>query len=207
LHLSNKFPHRQTLVQRNLNHLHPPAALCQCGVAFAFMTPINIKAFKAKARRHKPNMVKFLRKFDKKFIPNMLPAQLDFDKEVWQEVDCLSCANCCKTMTPTFTKSDQIRIAAHLGISKKELYEQYLMVDEDNGDIVNKKQPCQWLNLKDNKCSIYAVRPTDCSEFPHHTKKRFDNFNHVYEQNIDKCPATFAMVRKMQSWIEAEYKW
>jgi uncharacterized protein len=152
-------------------------------------------------------MVKFLRKFDKKFIPGMLAPQLEFDKQVWQEIDCLSCANCCKTMTPTFTKADQTRIAAHLKMSTKELYDTYFATDDDNGDTVNSTTPCQWLNLKDNKCSIYDVRPDDCRGFPHHTKKRFDNFNHVYEQNIDKCPATFAMVQKMQTWIEAEYKW
>ncbi|MFM2386209.1 MAG: hypothetical protein RL660_966 [Bacteroidota bacterium] len=169
--------------------------------------PINIKSFKAKANRHKKSMTKFLRKFDKKFIPGMLSKQLELNEQVWQEVDCLSCANCCKTMTPTFTKEDTKRIAAHLGITTKELYNKYFEKDEDNGDIVNKKQPCQWLNLKDNKCSIYEVRPVDCSGFPHHTKKRFDNYNHVYEQNIDKCPATFAMVQKLQAWVEEEYKW
>lgn len=168
---------------------------------------MNIQSFKAKARRNKPRLVKFLKKFDKKFIPNMLPTQLAINEQVWQEVDCLSCANCCKTMTPTFTKADQKRIAAHLAISVKDLNEKYFMVDEDNGDIVNKKQPCQWLNLKDNKCSIYEVRPLDCATFPHHTKARFDNFNHIYEQNLDKCPATYAMVTKIESWINENYKW
>jgi uncharacterized protein len=171
------------------------------------VSEINLKSFKAKANRNKKSFTLFLKKFDKKFIPNMLPKQLELDKEVWQEVDCLSCANCCKTMTPTFTKADKVRIAAHLKMSEKELYDKYFEKDPDNGDTVNKTQPCQWLNLKDNKCSIYEVRPLDCSGFPHHTKKRFDNFNHVYEQNIDKCPATYAMVEKMKNWIEAEYKW
>jgi uncharacterized protein len=168
---------------------------------------MNLRSFKIKAAKQKPSLVKFLRKFDKKYIPNMLPKQLELDKEVWQEVNCLSCANCCKTMTPTFTKADKIRIAAHLNTTVKELQDKYMMVDEDNGDWVNKKQPCQWLDKKTNMCSIYEVRPLDCATFPHHTKKRFDNYNHVYEQNIDKCPATFAMVQKMQTWIEKEYQW
>jgi uncharacterized protein len=169
--------------------------------------PINLKSFKAKANRNKKAFTSFLKKFDKKFIPNMLPKQLELNAEVWQEIDCLSCANCCKTMTPTFTKADKVRIAAHLNMTEKELYAQYFEKSPDNNDTINKTQPCQWLNLKDNKCSIYEVRPLDCSEFPHHTKKRFDNFNHVYEQNIDKCPATYKMVEKMKNWIEAEYKW
>ena len=41
-------------------------------------------------------------------IENDPPKGLDktaevIDKEVWKEIDCLTCANCCKKMTPTFT--------------------------------------------------------------------------------------------------------
>jgi uncharacterized protein len=168
---------------------------------------MDLKAFKRKANKSKPGMVKFLKKFDKKFIPRMHATTLVLDKEVWQEVDCLSCANCCKTMTPTYTPADLKRIALYLNTTPKALFDQYMMKDPDNGDTVNKSTPCQWLNLKDNKCSIYDVRPIDCSGFPHHTKKRFDNYNHVYEQNIDKCPATYALVQKVQKWVEAEYNW
>lgn len=167
----------------------------------------NLSAFRARAKRNQPRLKKFLRKFNKKFIPNMLPKQLELDKEVWQAVDCLACANCCKTMTPTYTPADLKRISAHLGISKKELFDNYLMIDTDNGDIVNQNTPCQWLNLKDNKCDIYEVRPLDCSGFPHHTKKQFDLYNQVYEQNLDKCPATYKLIEKMEKWVEEAYIW
>jgi Fe-S-cluster containining protein len=167
---------------------------------------INLKSFRAKAKKQKPAMVKFLRKFDKKFIPNMLPTQLQINEEVWKEINCLECANCCKTMTPTFTKTDKIRIAKHLNTSVKALEDKYMMLDEESKDWVNKKQPCQWLDNKTNMCSIYEVRPLDCATFPHHNKKRFDNWNHIYEQNIDKCPATNLLVQKIQAWVEAEYQ-
>jgi uncharacterized protein len=168
---------------------------------------MNLKSFKAKAIRNKPKFARFLKKFDKKFIPNMLATQLQLDKQVWQEVDCLSCANCCKTMTPTYTPTDLKRIAGHLNMTVASFKDKWLMKDEDNGDWVNKSTPCQFLNLKDNKCSIYEVRPVDCSGFPHHTKKRFDNYNHVYEQNLDKCPATYNLVVKMEKWITTTYNW
>ncbi len=168
---------------------------------------MNLKNFSATAKRNKLKMAKFLKKFDKKFVPNMYAQQLVLNEEVWQKVDCLSCANCCKTMTPTYTKEDLRRIAKYLNTTTKALFDEYLMIDEDNGDTVNKNTPCQWLNAKDNKCSIYEVRPLDCSGFPHHTKKKFDEYNHVYEQNLDKCPATYELIKKMQTWVEANYKW
>lgn len=167
---------------------------------------MNLKSFRAKAKRNKPALAKFLKKFDKKFIPQMhCKITLPANAEVWKTVDCLNCANCCKTMTPTYTPADLKRIAAHLKMSVPDIKSKWLMQDADNGDWVNTTQPCQWLNLKDNKCSIYEVRPLDCSGFPHHTKKRFDNYNHVYEENLDKCPATYALVEKIKNIIEEKY--
>jgi uncharacterized protein len=168
---------------------------------------MNLKSFRISASKNHKRLTSFLKKFDKKFIPELYPVQMKLDSEVWQEVDCLSCANCCKTMTPTFTAADKKRIAAYLNTTPRELYKKYFEKDPDNGDTVNKIQPCQWLDLKDNKCSIYEVRPLDCSTFPHHNKKKFDDYNHVYQQNIDKCPATYKLVLKMEQWINENYKW
>ena len=99
-------------------------------------------------------------------------------------------------MTPTFTKQDLKRISAHFNQTPEEFRKQWLKKDS-NKDLVNKNNPCQFLNLKDNKCSIYAIRPVDCSGFPHLSKKKWVEYAHVHKQNIDYCPATFKMVEKM----------
>jgi hypothetical protein len=124
-----------------------------------------------------------------------------FEKEIWKEVDCLSCANCCKKMTPTFSTKDIKRISAHFNQTPDEFTQKWLKKDS-NKDMVNKKQPCQFLNLKDNKCSIYEIRPSDCATFPHLTKRNWKLYAHVHKQNIDYCPATFKMVEKMVSHFE-----
>src|SRR5699024_8321459 len=66
-----------------------------------------------------------------------------------------------------------------------------------NKDLVNKTEPCQFLNLADNKCSIYEIRPADCAGFPHLSKRKWTEYAHVHLQNIDYCPATFKMVDKL----------
>jgi len=48
------------------------------------------------------------------------------ERRSWQEVDCLSCANCCKTMTPTFTHKDIRRISKHLDMRPKDFKERWL---------------------------------------------------------------------------------
>jgi hypothetical protein len=66
---------------------------------------------------------------------------------------------------------------------------------------MNVKQPCQFLDLKTNMCSIYEVRPADCAGFPHLSKKKAVDYMHVHKQNIEYCPATFKMVEKLKAAI------
>jgi Fe-S-cluster containining protein len=104
-------------------------------------------------------------------------------------------------MTPTFTKQDIKRISAHFNQTPEEFTEKWLYKERSTGDMMNKKQPCQFLNLKDNKCSIYEIRPVDCATFPHHTKKNFTDWVHVYKQNVEYCPATYKLVEKMMEKV------
>lgn len=120
------------------------------------------------------------------------------DQEVWKETDCLSCANCCKTMSPTYNAKDIKRIAAHLQMTVKDFKEKWLYYEEDDKDWVNKQQPCQFLDLTNNMCSIYEVRPSDCAGFPHLTRRKMVDYMHVHKQNVAYCPATYKMVEKMK---------
>ena len=110
-------------------------------------------------------------------------------------------------MTPTYRPADLKRISSHFKMTKKEFFDKWLMTDEKNGDIVNSDTPCQFLNLKTKKCKIYAIRPEDCSGFPHHLKKKFDDYNNVYEQNLDKCPATLNFISRLKTDIESKFVW
>ncbi len=142
-------------------------------------------------------MVKFIKKIDKLPPKNLDDVCVDLDKSVWQEMDCLSCANCCKKMSPTYTPVDIKRIAAHLGMTANAFKKKWLYKEPEEGDWMNTTQPCQFLDLTTNMCSIYEVRPADCAGFPHLAKKRMKNYIHIHQQNIEYCPATFKMVEKM----------
>jgi uncharacterized protein len=166
------------------------------------MEPINLRSFKQKVRYHQKTFRSFLRKIEKtppRGLDNMMPA---IDAAVWKETDCLSCANCCKTMSPTYTTKDIKRIASHLDMTVTAFKEKWLYYDKKDGDWMNRSQPCQFLNLKDNKCSIYAVRPVDCAGFPHFTKRKMVEYMHVHSQNIAYCPATYKMVEKLKERLE-----
>lgn len=166
---------------------------------------MDLKKFKITANRKKKSLSLFLDKLDV-IVPTDMPELVDrLDKKVWKETDCMKCANCCKTMTPTFTRTDIRRISAHLDMKPKEFVDKWLEKEEETGDWVNKTQPCQF--LKNNMCSIYEVRPADCAEFPHHNKKPFDLYNEMFKTNILHCPATLNLVDRLKKVVEKEYEW
>lgn len=164
------------------------------------MQRVNLHSFRIKVRNHKKRLRTFLTKVEKDPLHQLDKMTGSIEKEVWKEVDCLSCGNCCKTMSPTFNKTDIKRISAHFSLTPEAFTKKWLRKDRV-GDMLNKTEPCQFLNLKDNKCTIYEVRPADCAGFPHLGKKKMVDYMHVHKQNIEFCPATYKMVEKMQTLV------
>jgi Fe-S-cluster containining protein len=165
---------------------------------------MDIEKFRVLAARRRKKLSVFLTQLDDLVPDDIHEIVAREDAEVWKEVDCTQCANCCKTMTPTFTKKDIDRISAHLRMNAKDFKEKWLK-KEDAGDWVNTTQPCQF--LVDNKCSIYEVRPADCAEFPHHNKKPFDLYNETFKNNLIHCPATLNLISRLKKVVEREYEW
>lgn len=120
--------------------------------------------------KHKVHQ-KFLKKLKQK-PPKSLDQQMQvLHDETFEEINCLNCANCCKTTGPLFTNKDIERIAKHLKMKPSQFIETYLRIDEDQ-DYVLQELPCPFL-AADNYCLIYDVRPKACAEFPHTDRKNF----------------------------------
>jgi len=94
------------------------------------------------------------------------------------------------------------RISAYLNMSIGEFKDKWLYKQRGTGDWLNKNTPCQFLDLKTNMCSIYAVRPADCAGFPHFAKKNMTYYIHTHKQNLEYCPATYRMVEKMMEKLK-----
>jgi uncharacterized protein len=170
------------------------------------MQKVNLRSFKIKVSRNVSTFKRFLTKIEKNPPKKLDDLAIRLDKEVWHEVDCLTCANCCKSMTPTFNAKDIKRISAHLQMTPAAFKEKWLVKDTDN-DWTNELRPCQFLDTKTNMCSIYAIRPDDCAGFPHLTKKKMKDYLHVHKQNISYCPATYRMVEKMKAMSDEKLLW
>ncbi|MCC6599747.1 MAG: YkgJ family cysteine cluster protein [Crocinitomicaceae bacterium] len=113
-------------------------------------------------------------------------------EDVFNRVDCLTCANCCKTTSPIFRDVDIDRIARHLGIRPSSLTDQYLHIDDD-GDWVLNSSPCIFLDAN-NYCKIYDIRPKACREYPHTDRKNMPQIADLTYCNTLVCPAVAEIV-------------
>lgn len=158
------------------------------------------RRFREKVVQHRSRFRRFLTKVENN-PHKQLDAHMDeIDKAIWTEVNCTACANCCRTMTPTYTFKDLQRISKHLNMTIKQFKEKWLYKDRD-GEWMNVSTPCQFLDRKTNLCTIYEVRPADCAEFPHLQKRKTTDYIHVHKANVQHCPATFMMVEKLMEKV------
>lgn len=121
---------------------------------------------------------------------------------VWSETDCLSCAGCCRNMSPAYTTEDMKRIATHLRLSVPDFKSRYLYKTGE-GAWMNRTQPCPFLNLETNHCRIYSVRPADCAGFPHLEKSPLSEYAAMHRQNLKFCPATALFFQKLMDVTSA----
>lgn len=85
---------------------------------------------------------------------------------------CKKCGTCCKIVGTNWTDPDIYLVAKYLEMDVKDFVKTYLgeITNEDWGGYLvyhfdkSKLAPCSL--LKDNKCSIYPVRPIACYLFP-----------------------------------------
>ena len=108
-------------------------------------------------------------------------------QEAFAKIDCLDCANCCKTTGPLFTQKDINSIAGNLGLMSSAFIKKYLRMDEDN-DYVLQTVPCPFLG-NDNYCTIYEFRPKACQEYPHTDRVNQLGILKLTEKNVSICPA------------------
>ncbi len=105
----------------------------------------------------------------------------------FENIDCLQCANCCKTTSPIFEQADIDRISKSIKLPVGKFITSYLQMDED-GDFVLQSAPCAFLNT-DNTCKIYDVRPKACAEYPHTNRKKMKEILDITFENAMVCPA------------------
>ncbi|MCY7409600.1 MAG: YkgJ family cysteine cluster protein [Chitinophagales bacterium] len=159
------------------------------------MLPEYIKQIEI-AKSKKAETKKFLDRLRK-----LKPADLDvvtneLHDQAFTHIDCLQCANCCKTTGPLLKGKDIERLAKHFSEKPSSFTEKYLRIDED-GDYVFKKMPCPFLG-SDNYCGVYEDRPSACRNYPHTQQRNILQKLSITYHNTMICPAVAEVVEELK---------
>lgn len=143
-------------------------------------------------KKRKIRLNEILKKLQTKKNSNL---DLEFQEKhnlVFKKIDCLSCANCCKTTSPMFFEKDIERLAKALRMKESQFVHDYLYMDTDGIYALN-KTPCPFLG-QDNYCTVYESRPKACREYPHTNSRKMHTLLSLAKTNAEICPAVQEIV-------------
>lgn len=144
---------------------------------------------------HEENQ-RFFKRLKKKIPGNLDEVVHELHDEAFRKFDCLTCANCCSSISPMITDKDVERLARVLKLKPSQVIEQYMHLDEDH-DYVFNHAPCPFL-MSDNYCSVYEYRPKACREYPHTDRRRFSQLLNLTLKNCEVCPIVFSVVERLK---------
>jgi Fe-S-cluster containining protein len=156
----------------------------------------NLEQFRNQSNNLKKENRQFFDKLKLKKPKNLDEHFHNAHDDVFEEMDCLDCANCCKTTSPIFYQKDIERASKRLRLKPGDFIDRYLKIDEDK-DYVLQTAPCPFLG-PDNYCSIYEDRPNACREYPHTDRKKMVQVLDLTYKNTLVCPAVLKITEKVK---------
>ncbi len=121
-------------------------------------------------------------------------------EEVFSEIDCMECGNCCKNTGPKINNRDIDRIGNFINMRSGKVRQAYLKVDDDN-EFVFQSMPCPFLK-EGNVCSIYEVRPRACSEYPYTDIPNIQKKLYKTLKNSLICPGVYRILERIKEELK-----
>lgn len=117
-------------------------------------------------------------------------------EEVSGQIDCMACANCCKKLMPAFTETEIDSLATHLDMNREAFVHTFLQFSAEEQTHFSLHSPCAF--LKDNHCTIYALRPQSCRDYPNLHKPDFSYRMLGVLNNYGICPIVYNAVERLK---------
>jgi len=155
------------------------------------------RIYRLAQRREKDNR-NFLRwlKYRHSWTKRQIMAlQQELSEQVWAEIDCRDCGNCCAGMQLQLTGHDCAQVAKAVDMTTDEFNKQYT---EKHGDgyWYLRDQPCAF--QKNLICTIYEDRPSRCSGFPYLDMPILEDMAGTLDK-VYYCPIVFNVVEEMKA--------
>ena len=163
------------------------------------MHPDYIRKIEQARLQRKENKL-FFEKLKKRKPSDLDRVTNELHDKAFEDIDCLKCANCCRTTGPLLRGKDIDQLAGYFKIRPAVFTEKYLRIDED-GDYVFKSMPCPFLG-NDNYCSVYQQRPGACRDYPHTQQRDIRQKLNITLENTVICPAVAEVVEGLRRHYE-----
>lgn len=162
------------------------------------MEPIDSASLSLALNRVKEEVQPF-RKFLKQFSSKQLdPLVAQLYQKTAQEVDCLACGACCRSLEPELGPEDSMRLAKLESMSLDDFLEKRTDLSH-RGRRFLKARPCPY--LEGNCCTVYSKRPASCQDYPHLDAPHFRFRKQVWEQ-YRLCPIVFRTVEQLKRALD-----
>lgn len=132
----------------------------------------------------------------------VMELQVALTNEVWSQIDCRECANCCASMRLQLTSRDCANLARIMGLTPAEFRNLHTERGRD-GLWYLKQHPC--IFLQNRLCTIYPNRPSRCRGYPYLHTNVLDDMAWTLEQ-MEYCPIVFNVVERMKAHPELKVR-
>lgn len=110
-------------------------------------------------------------------------------------IDCTTCANCCRTLEPELSEEELQQLLTLRQETHKHLQTKFVGFDPVRG--IHYLTPvCTFLT--DNKCLVYADRPSACREYP----RLIPDLKFRWKKTIEDyaiCPIVFNTIEQLKT--------
>lgn len=113
-------------------------------------------------------------------------------QDVEARIDCLQCANCCRTATARLADREIDRVAKAAGMKRDRFLRECTEMTADEGRILRRTEAgCVFLN--GNECLVYEGRPASCEDFPHLVRGPGSLMHRMWAmpERATYCPITY----------------
>ena len=118
-------------------------------------------------------------------------------EEVWSQIDCKTCGNCCRSLEIVVDDGDIARLAGRFKLSVPQFSRRYVRVASDGAKHFE-SPPCPFLG-DDNLCGVYEDRPKACRDFPYLHEEGFRGRTLSMIANSSLCPIVFNVWQRMKT--------
>ena len=161
---------------------------------YSFIMRPLIDSWKKNVEQASDENLSFIQSLKFRDVPDLQETVDELHDEVFSEINCLDCGNCCRSYTIVLTEDDVNRINTFLGKNILTFIDHSFTPDEE---LLIETQPCPFLGA-DNACSIYEARPEVCRAYPYLKGKDIRPRKYQIAQNTTVCPATYHILERLK---------